>query len=88
MNNKNRVNSPDNKRAELSQKINTSTNNREDTIDNRSEDTAPQLQNNPDLKTKGESQQRRKCSECGRTYLGQEHSSTCSDKCRKRKQRK
>lgn len=40
-----------------------------------------------DLKTKGEHQQRMKCSECGKSFLGQKNSSTCSDKCRQRKSR-
>lgn len=40
-----------------------------------------------DLKTKGEHQQRRKCSVCGKSYLGQENSSTCGDACRQRKSR-
>lgn len=39
------------------------------------------------LKTKTEHQQRRKCSECGKGYLGQKNSSTCGDKCRQRKSR-
>ncbi len=39
------------------------------------------------LKTKTEHQQRRKCSECGKGYLGQANSSTCGDKCRQRKSR-
>lgn len=41
-----------------------------------------------DLSSKGEHQQRRKCSECGKGYLGQENSSTCGPTCRKRKSRK
>jgi hypothetical protein len=45
------------------------------------------FQNNKDLKTKGEHQQRRKCSQCGKSYLGQENSSTCGDACRKAKSR-
>lgn len=40
-----------------------------------------------DLSTKGEHQQRMKCSECGKSYLGQKNSSTCGDKCRQRKSR-
>lgn len=40
-----------------------------------------------DLKTKGEHQQRRKCSQCGDSYLGQANSSTCGDKCRQAKSR-
>lgn len=40
-----------------------------------------------DLKTKGEHQQRMKCTECGKSYLGQKNSSTCGDKCRQRKSR-
>lgn len=38
-------------------------------------------------KTKTETQERRKCSECDKGYLGQKNSSTCSEKCRKRKSR-
>lgn len=64
--------SRDERRAELSRRVN----------------EIVELQNNPDLKTKGEHQQRRKCTECGKSYLGQAHSSTCGDACRKRKQRK
>lgn len=45
------------------------------------------LGNDPSLKTKGEKQQRRKCSQCGKSYLGQMNSSTCGDACRKRKSR-
>lgn len=37
---------------------------------------------------KDQHQQRRKCSECGKSYLGQKNSSTCGDKCRQRKSRK
>lgn len=40
-----------------------------------------------DLSTKGEHQSRMKCSECGKSYLGQKNSSTCGDKCRQRKSR-
>lgn len=39
------------------------------------------------LKTKDQKQERRKCSECGKSYLGQKNSSTCGDKCRQRKSR-
>lgn len=38
-------------------------------------------------KTKQEKQQRRKCSVCGKGYLGQEGASTCGPTCRKRKSR-
>jgi hypothetical protein len=38
-------------------------------------------------KTKQEKQKRKKCSECGKGYLGQEGSSTCGPTCRKRKSR-
>lgn len=40
-----------------------------------------------DLSTKGEHQQRMKCTQCGKSYLGQKNSSSCSDKCRQRKSR-
>lgn len=40
-----------------------------------------------DLSTKGEHQSRMKCSQCGKSYLGQKNSSTCGDKCRQRKSR-
>lgn len=40
-----------------------------------------------DLKTKGEHQQRRKCSMCKKSYLGQKNSGTCSDACRMKKSR-
>lgn len=39
------------------------------------------------LKTKDQKQNRRKCSECGKSYLGQANSSTCGDACRQRKSR-
>lgn len=39
------------------------------------------------LKTKDQKQNRRNCSECGKSYLGQKNSSTCGDKCRQRKSR-
>lgn len=38
-------------------------------------------------KTKKETQERMKCSECGKGYLGQKNSSTCGPTCRKRKSR-
>lgn len=40
-----------------------------------------------DLSTKGEHQQKRKCSQCGKGYLGQQNSDTCGPTCRKRKSR-
>ena len=40
-----------------------------------------------DLKTKGEHQQKRKCSQCGKSYLGQKNSDTCGSACRMRKSR-
>lgn len=40
-----------------------------------------------DLKTKGEHQQKRNCSQCGKSYLGQQNSDTCGATCRKRKSR-
>lgn len=40
-----------------------------------------------DLKTKGEHQQKRKCSQCGKGYLGQKNSDTCSGACRVAKHR-
>lgn len=39
------------------------------------------------LKTKDQKQQRKKCSECGKSYLGQANSSTCGGTCRSRKSR-
>lgn len=39
------------------------------------------------LKTKDQHQQKRKCSVCSKSYLGQENSSTCGPTCRKRKSR-
>jgi hypothetical protein len=39
------------------------------------------------LKTKDQKQNRRKCSECGKSYLGQANSSTCGPTCRSRKSR-
>lgn len=36
---------------------------------------------------KDQHQQRRKCSVCGKSYLGQENSSTCGDACRQKKSR-
>lgn len=38
-------------------------------------------------KTKKETQKRKKCSMCGKGYLGQDNSSTCGPTCRKRKSR-
>lgn len=46
-----------------------------------------ELGNNSDLKTKGEHQEKRKCSQCGKGYLGQKNSDTCGDACRQRKSR-
>lgn len=40
-----------------------------------------------DLITKGEHQQKRKCSQCGKSYLGQKNSDTCSGACRVAKHR-
>jgi hypothetical protein len=40
-----------------------------------------------DLVSKGEHQQHRKCSQCGKGYLGQKNSDTCGDACRKAKSR-
>lgn len=39
-------------------------------------------------KTKQEKQKRKKCSECGKGFLGQDGASTCGPTCRKRKSRK
>lgn len=39
-------------------------------------------------KTKQEKQKRKKCSECGKGFLGQDGASTCGPKCRMRKSRK
>lgn len=38
-------------------------------------------------KTKKETQKRKKCSECGKGFLGQDGASTCGPKCRMRKSR-
>lgn len=38
-------------------------------------------------KTKTETQKRKKCTICGKGYLGQDNSSTCGSACRKRKSR-
>ncbi len=40
-----------------------------------------------DLTSKGEHQQQRKCSQCGKTYLGQQNSDTCGPACRVAKHR-
>lgn len=50
-------------------------------------DRVEELGNNADLKTKGEHQSRMKCSQCGKSYLGQKNSSTCGDACRQAKSR-
>ena len=39
------------------------------------------------LKTKDQRQNRRKCANCGKSYLGQKNSSTCGDACRQQKHR-
>lgn len=39
------------------------------------------------LKTKDQAQQRRKCGVCGKAYLGQQNSSSCSSTCRSKKSR-
>lgn len=42
---------------------------------------------NPDLTTKGNSQKRKKCGVCGKSYLGRADSSACGDACRQKKSR-
>lgn len=39
------------------------------------------------LKTKDQKQERRKCSQCGKSYLGQKNSDTCGPACRMKKSR-
>lgn len=83
---------PDNKnvdkriREELSNRVSSSTDTPPTTLDTPNTESF-RSGKAKDLKTKGEHQQRMKCSECGKSYLGQKNSSTCGDKCRQRKHR-
>jgi len=56
---------------------------RKNELNSRVEEFAPAS----DLKTKGEHQQKRKCSQCGKGYLGQKNSDTCGSACRMAKSR-
>lgn len=69
-------------------KSSASTENVTELSEEASDESSVTLGNNADLKTKGEHQQKRKCSQCGKGYLGQKNSDTCGDACRQRKSRK
>ena len=85
----NNSNVPRDKRVALSNKISNLVNSdiKDQGNDNSSGQVTQFKASKDNLKTKDEHQERMKCSECGKSYLGQKNSSTCGDKCRQRKSR-